>query len=141
VGPVYRDAEASRDLHSLDCPFPRLVLGVVDAVEGVDRDALWSWLHDEHLPRMLRGSTAAMCLAFRPMPLPTDRQSFVHDLPGLDRRLTLLWFTDGAPADAWETTFAGFGSAVAASGSGRVELMAPFVPTVPGTERYVDELR
>ena len=30
---------------------------------------------------------------------------------------------------------------VEATGLGRVELMAPFTPTFPGTDRYVDELR
>ena len=139
-GCVYRDDEGPRDIHALDYPFGGLVLEVVDAV-GVDRDALWSWLRDEHVPDVLRGSGAAMCLAFHPMPLPTDRQSFVHDLPGLDRRLTLLWFTDGSPVDEWDRTFAGLDDAVAKDDRGKVELVAPFVPTVPGTERYVDELR
>src|SRR5436190_5574329 len=88
-GCVYRDADGPRDIHALDYPFGGLVLEVVDAV-GVDRDGLWSWLRDEHIPGVLRGSAVAMCLAFHPMPLPADRQSFVRDLPGLDRRLTLL---------------------------------------------------
>jgi hypothetical protein len=141
LGAVYRDADGPRDIHSLDYPYEGLVLEVVDAREGVERDALWSWLRDEHVPAVLAGSSVAICLAFAPMPLPTDRQSFVHDLPGLDRRLTLLWFTDGNPTDAWDACFAGRGDAVAASGLGKVELVAPFIPTVPGTERYVDELR
>jgi hypothetical protein len=139
-GCAYRDADGPRDIHALDYPFGGLVLEVVDAV-GVDRDALWSWLRDEHIPDVLRGSAVAMCLAFHPMPLPADRQSFVRDLPGLDRRLTLLWFTDGSPADEWDRTFAGLGDAVAKDDKAKVELVAPFVPTVPGTERYVDELR
>jgi hypothetical protein len=49
--------------------------------------------------------------------------------------------TDRAPAETWEQTFAGIGDAVSVSKLGQVELVAPFVPTVPGTERYVDELR
>jgi hypothetical protein len=141
VGAVYRDAEGPRDIHSLDYPYGGLVLEVVDAPEGTEREALWSWLRDEHIPSVLASSDVAMCLAFRPMPLPTDRQSFVHDLPGIDRRITLLWFTEHEPTDSWDASFAGEGAVVAASGLGRVELVAPFVPTLPGTERYVDELR
>jgi len=141
VGTVYRDESGPRDVHALDYPYGGLVLQVVDAVEGVDREALWSWLRAEHLPEVLGGSGVAMSVAFRPMPLPADRQSFVADLPGLDRRITLLWFTDGPPTDAWEASFAGEGDAVAAGRLGAVELVAPFVPTVPGTNRYVDELR
>jgi hypothetical protein len=30
---------------------------------------------------------------------------------------------------------------VTESGLGRVELVAPFIPTVPGTDTYVDRLR
>jgi hypothetical protein len=141
VGWVSRDADGPRDIHSLDYPYAGLVLEVVDAAADVDRDDLWAWLRDEHLPSVLAGSPVAMCLAFRPMPLPADRQSFVHDLPGLDRRLTLLWFLERDPAETWAQTFAPEGDAVAAKGLGTVQLVAPFIPTVPGTDRYVDELR
>ena len=37
--------------------------------------------------------------------------------------------------------FAGFGAVVEAAGRGRVELSAPFIPTLPGTDTYVDQLR
>jgi hypothetical protein len=141
VGVVYRDADGPRDVHALDHPFGGLVLEVVDAAGDTDRAALWSWLRDERLPEALAGSGVGMCLAFQPMPLPEDRQSYVDDLPGLDRRLTLLWFTEGPPDESWDDVFAGEGAATASAGVGRVELMAPFVPTVPGTDRYVDELR
>jgi hypothetical protein len=63
-----------------------------------------------------------------------------QELPaGMDRRTLLLLFTDDDPRlchDAWS----GLPAAVAASGMGQVELVAPFVPTVPGTDRYCDEL-
>jgi hypothetical protein len=141
VGAVYRDASGPRDIHSLDHPYAGLVLEVVDGAEGVTRDRLWSWLRDERVPAVLRGSQAAMCLAFAPMPLPEDKMAYVEDVPGLERRLTLLWFTEVDPREIWAERFAGGGAAVAAAGLGRVELVAPFIPTVPGTDRYVDELR
>jgi hypothetical protein len=37
--------------------------------------------------------------------------------------------------------FAATRDAVASAGVGRVELAAPFLPTIPGTDTYVDELR
>jgi len=55
--------------------------------------------------------------------------------------VTLLWFTEVDPREIWAESFAGGGQDVAASGMGRVELAAPFIPTIPGTETYVDELR
>jgi len=82
----------------------------------------------------------AMTLLFAPNPLPADKMSYVEDVPGLDRRITLLSLTEVPPdecVDAWQ----GLGDAVAASGLGRVELAAPFYPTLPGTDTYVDQLR
>jgi hypothetical protein len=143
LGAVYRDEGGPRDIHSLDYPYRGLVVEVVDATD--DRDALERWLRDECLPERLQGSPisqspVAMTLLFAPNPLPADKMSYVEDVPGLDRRLTLLSFTEVPPdecVDAWQ----GLGDAVAASGLGRVELAAPFSPTLPGTDTYVDELR
>ena len=67
--------------------------------------------------------------------------AYVKDIEGLDRRLTLLWFTEVDPREIWVERFAGGGEDIASSGKGRVELAAPFIPTIPGTETYVDELR
>lgn len=141
VSAVYRDADGPRDIHALDHPYSGLVLDVVDGAHGVDRDQLWTWLRDEHIPRVLNGSSVAMCLAFAPMPLPEDKMSYVEDVPGLERRITLLWFTEVEPQECWAESFAGGAEAIAASGLGRLQLTAPFVPTVPGTDRYVDDLR
>jgi hypothetical protein len=141
VGPVYRDAVGPRDVHALDHPYAGLVLEVVDGAEGVTRDRLWTWLRDERIPAVLGGSQVAMCLAFAPMPLPEDKMSYVEDVPGLERRLTLLWLTEVDPREVWADRFASGGATVAGAGLGRVELAAPFIPTVPGTDRYVDELR
>ena len=159
LGVVYRDGDRGpRDVHSLDYPYRGLVVEVVDATD--DRGALERWLRDEHLPARLAGSplaqgpiaqspiaqspiaqsTIAMTLLFAPNPLPPDKMSYVEDVPGLDRRITLLSFTDVPPdecVDAWQ----GLGDAVAGSGLGRVELAAPFYPTLPGTDTYVDQLR
>lgn len=141
VGAVRRDDDGPRDYQSLDYPYGGLVVEVVDAVAEGGRDSLWAWLRDEHIPSVLAGSAVAMCLVFRPIPLPDDKQAFVADLPGLDRRLTLLWFTDGDPRDVWDASFVKEGGAIAAGGLGKAEFVAPFIPTVPGTNMYVDELR
>jgi hypothetical protein len=140
LGAVYRDAEGPRDVHALDHPYHGLVLQVVDAAEAGGREDLVRWLTSEHLPAVLAGSPAAMCLLFRQLPLPT-KVSYVADVLGLERRVTLLWFTEAHPAACWDDVFAAQGPAVAATGLGRVELAAPFIPTLPGTDRYVDQLR
>ncbi len=139
---VYRDGAAGpRDFHALDHPYAGLVLEVVDAAGPEERAGLLEWLRDRQLPRRLAGSPAAMVTVFRPTPLPGDRMSYVRQVEGVDTRLTLLWFLERDPRDDWAAHFAGLGEEVADTGLGRVELVAPFVPTVPGTDRYVAELR
>ena len=139
LGAVYRDGEGPRDIRSLDYwPFRGLVLEVVDSSD--DRATLAAWLRDEYLPGRLAGSAGAMTLLFGPYPLPEDKMAYVEDVPGLDRRLTVLTFTDVPPDECWDQ-FTGLGAAVEAAGRGRVELAAPFLPTIPGTDTYVDQLR
>ncbi|WP_442481023.1 hypothetical protein [Streptomyces kroppenstedtii] len=139
---VYRDGAAGpRDFHALDHPYQGLVLQVVDAESGERRAELLEWLRSRHLPKRLTGSPAAMVTVFRPTPLPGDRMTYVKQVEGVDTRLTLLWFLEADPRECWEEYFTGMEAPVAATGLGRVELVAPFIPTVPGTDRYVDRLR
>lgn len=144
---VYRDGAAGpRDFHALDHPYQGLVLEVIDADSGEQREELLEWLRAKQLPRALapKGkvtAAAAMVTIFRPTPLPGDRMTYVKQVEGVDTRLTLLWFLQADPRDCWQEHFAGRADAVAESGLGRVELVAPFIPTVPGTDTYVDQLR
>ena len=136
-GVAYRDEAGPRDIHSLDHPYGGLVLEVIDADPAAGRDELLAWLRRERPPV----GEVAMGLWFEPMPLPKDKMDYVKDVEGVDTRVTALWLTDGDPRSAWDGFFAGAGEQVRAAGVGRVELAAPFIPTVPGTDTYVDELR
>jgi hypothetical protein len=141
---VYRDGAAGpRDHHALDHPYAGLVVQVIDGDGPEQRAELLEWLRTKHLPKRLAGpgAAAAMVTVFRPTPLPGDRMTYVKQVEGVDTRLTLLWFLEEDPREHWEAAFAGLDAAVGASGLGRVELVAPFIPTVPGTDRYVDQLR
>jgi hypothetical protein len=138
LGPVYRDADGPRDIHSLNYPYGGLVVEVIDANDSEARDQVVEWIGRERVPAP--GSPVAMGMMFAPMPLPADKQPYVKDVEGLDTRITILWFTEGDSLDAWDE-FVGAGALVEATGLGRVELMAPFTPTFPGTDRYADELR
>jgi hypothetical protein len=140
-GASYRDDEVPRDIHSLNYPFAGLVVEVIDAPDGPGREQLLSWLKEEYVPSVLADSDVALCLYFQPMPLPADKMEYAPDVAGADTRLTLLWFTEGDPRDTFEGSFASSGKLVAERGLGKVELVAPFIPTLPGTNRYVDQLR
>ena len=122
LGPIYRDADGPRDIHSLNYPYGGLVVEVIDAPDAEAREQLVEWLRRERVPAS--GSPVAMGMMFAPMPLPADKQPYVKDVEGLDTRVTILWFTEGDSLDAWDE-FAGAGALVEATGLGRVELMAP----------------
>jgi hypothetical protein len=139
---VYRDGAAGpRDFHALDHPYAGLVVEVIDTESAEQRRELLAWLRARHLPKRVAGSPAAMVTVFRPTPLPGDRMTYVKQVEGVDTRLTLLWFLQADPRECWEGYFADLGAPVQEAGLGRVELVAPFVPTVPGTDKYVDRLR
>ncbi|MFF7487460.1 hypothetical protein ACFZBC_18440 [Streptomyces luteogriseus] len=139
---VYRDGAAGpRDVHALDHPYAGLVLQVVEADSPEQRAPLLEWLRTRHLPQRLAGSPAALVTVFSPTPLPGDRMTYVKQVEGVDTRLTLLWFLRTDPRESWDPCFTDLDAAVAESGLGRVELVAPFIPTVPGTDTYVDRLR
>jgi len=139
-GAWYRDADGPRDIHALDHPYGGLVVEVIDSADAAQREQVLSWIGGGRAAELMRDSPVAMALAFQPEPLPGDKQPYMKDVEGVDDRLTILWLTEGDPRDAW-ARFAGSGDALAGVGLGKVQLMAPFVPTVPGTDRYVDELR
>ncbi|KPI17788.1 hypothetical protein OK074_8119 [Actinobacteria bacterium OK074] len=142
VTTVYRDGAAGpRDVHALDHPYAGLVLEVVDAETPDARPELLEWLRTRHLPKRLAGSPAALVTVFHPTPLPGDRMTYVKQVEAVDTRLTLLWFLEADPRECWTAHFAELPETVGESGLGRVELLAPFIPTVPGTDRYVDLLR
>ncbi|MFD3422537.1 hypothetical protein [Streptomyces decoyicus] len=142
VATVYRDgADGPRDFHALHYPYDGLVVEVIDTADAGQRSELLEWLCAEHLKERLTGSPAAMVMAFCPHPLPSDRMSYVKQVEGVESRVTLLWFLEQDPRGCWSERFTGLDSLVADRGLGSVELVAPFIPTVPGTDRYVDELR
>jgi hypothetical protein len=134
-GPIYRDSEGPRDIHALDYPYQGLVLEVIDSPTAEAREQVIRWLQTDRKPKA--SSPVAIGTMFTPMPLPADKQPYVKDVEGVDTRLTVLWFTEGDSLDA----FSEFEDVGLDPALGRVELMAPFTPTLPGTEKYVDELR
>jgi hypothetical protein len=135
---VYRNGtEGPRDFHALDHPYVGLVLEVIDAEAPEQRPELLEWLVSRHLPERLAGSPAAMVTVFRPTPLPGDRMTYVKQVEGVDTRVTLLWFLERDPRECWDPYFTDLDEPA----MGRRELLAPFIPTVPGTDQYVDQLR
>ena len=59
--------------------------------------------------------------------------------PGTKARSMQLMFLTDEPAAAWDR-IESYAAKVNESGLATVRLVAPFVPTIPGTDTYTDQL-
>lgn len=133
---VAGDGGGPRAIHALDHPYPGLVLEVVDG----PRDAVVRWLSEEHLPSRVADPSVGQCVTFVPRAWPEDELWFEAPAVVADR-VVLLWFLGCDPRECWDRLFANGAERVGSGGCGELAFLAPFVPTLPGTDRYVDELR
>jgi hypothetical protein len=107
---------------------------------------LTDWLNEGAVAETLAGSDAAACLAFVPVPfsqglIQGGAASAVADPQEIGRRVCLLWFLDRDPREGFAHNLDALHDRLAASGLGELRLSAGFIPTVPGTDLYVSELR
>jgi hypothetical protein len=117
---------------ALDHRSPYCVLLVGEVADGVDLDAVSGFFDELELP-------AVVGAQFTPVPLLGDAPP---DVPRVDasRQFCQLWFVDGDLPALWAEHFAPIGERLAAAGLGSVLFASPFRATVPGTDRYTDEL-
>jgi hypothetical protein len=137
----FRDEDGVPAELALEHPYVGIGVTMIDRADGVDDAAFTAWLKDR-LPAALAGSPVAMSLCLRPEPLPDDAPAYVPrpDPRVLEGRYLLLSFLERDPASAWNDFAQGLDGALAESGLGRTVFSAPFIPTLPGTDRYVDEI-
>jgi hypothetical protein len=159
AGAVYASADGPRDIHSLDYPYPGIVLEVLHADRRRGRPALDDWVREDYLPSIVSAEDAGVAQSLRfvarngtpgaatgePEDVPVAPWQSMSPtrgfaIPGAGRRITIVHFVEHDPARVWQS-FADHGERVAASGLGRLELCAPFIPVLHGTDTYVDQLR
>ena len=141
---VYRDRDAVPVELALDHRYPGLAVGVLERAAGASDAALDAWLERDALPKLLAGGPIACTAVFVPHATagsPTENAPMdLGSPPGGPERRLLLFFLDAEPQRAWEP-LRGFAPTVDASGLARTLLLAPFLPTVVGTDTYTDQLR
>jgi hypothetical protein len=141
VGAVYRDDDPVPVDLALDHGYDGLVIAWFDGV-GRDARALHGELVDGLLPKLLAGSPIEVASSWTPSAGENDPRDVPMDLgskAGGPERLVQLFFVAGDVRDALPTLRA-YTDALAAEGLAETRLVAPFVRTVVGTDRYVDEL-
>lgn len=125
---------------ALDHPFAGVTLTLWEASEEGLVEQLAAALEGDWLPGSMIGEGPSLCLGLRPEPLPDGAPSNVGRPEHPERRILVLGFHSqdpGASSCDWtERVWVRLRDA----GLGRLLLSAPFIPTVPGTDRYTDEL-
>ena len=104
-----------------------------EVADGKTHDDVVAWFGGRPCP-------AEVMTAFTPVPLFQDAPSDVPRNEETDRFLQ-LYFLDEDPLEVFDDRFGGLGKEFDASGLGRILFVSPFLATVPGTDRYTDELR
>jgi len=141
VGSVYRDDDPVPVDLALDHRYGGLFVLWWDASVGTGA-GLHDTLARDHLPSLLAGSPVEIASSWVPSAPDQGSTGAPMDLGssagGTDRLVQLL-FVGGEPVEAVERVRA-YTDAVGSDGPARLLLAAPFIPTVVGTDTYVDEL-
>ena len=117
---------------ALDHRYPGLAVAFFEA--SGERDAAIETMRD----RLAGGDLpAAMCLFFTAVPIPSDAPGDVPRITGDESRFLTLWFLELTPADAWDR-FRSLGNEV--KDAATLLWASPFIPTIPGTDTYTDQL-
>lgn len=117
---------------ALDHHFQGLVVTIGEVADGAELERVTDWFRARPCP-------AETTVMFTPRPLLDDAPGDVpRDTVG--NRFLHLSFLDDDPLAVWAEQFAGLGKELEASGAGRVVFVSPFLSTVPGTDRYTDQL-
>ena len=137
---VSRETDGIPPEVALENGFPGVALVLSERPSGVSATQRSAWLQEEYLPKRLPGSAAALCLSLTPLPLPEDSPVYSPPPAGFDRRHLEIYFLDEDPRSCWTDFFADMGKTHEAAGMGPLHFVAGFIPTVPGTDRYTDEV-
>ena len=116
---------------ALDHAYGGLTAALVRPAPGVSSADVGRHLEQRVAPELAVG--------FTPIPLPPDAPVTQQGQDRLDGCVLTLSFTDSAPTASWADERA-CADALREAGVGEVLWAAPFVPTIPGTDTYADQL-
>jgi hypothetical protein len=116
---------------ALDHPFGGMTATLVRPADGVTPDQLGRFVAERFAPELELG--------FTPIPLPPDAPVAQQGQDGLEGCLLNLSFTTAGPASWWGEQRAA-AVTLEQEGLGQMLWTAPFLPTVPGTDTYTDQL-
>jgi hypothetical protein len=124
---------------ALDRPFAGLVITAGELRNGQTLDDLDRWSDDWVAAAFDEPWGPTVVGTNSNLPLPADAPD-VPENAANDRRFLQLHFLDHDPADGWDAGWARWGTDLEAAGVADHLWTSPYIPTVPGTDRYTNEL-
>lgn len=122
---------------ALDHRYDGLVVTWLDRADDTPLDAVVDWVLGTWAPTVLaEGSPVAQALVFTPRDFPGVPGSGV----GVDDKVLVAWFLHDDPRTGWDAIADGLTAPLAGTDIATLGLLAPFIPVVPGTPTYLDEL-
>jgi len=117
---------------------------VTEPAAGVSSKQLLTWLEGTAAPALLahQGPDAIASWTLNEQFRSADRRESPMSLGttgGDENRVLQLCFLTEEPDQCWDA-FRQYGDDIDAGGAGRVTFAAPFIPTVIGTDTYLDQL-
>jgi hypothetical protein len=141
LGNMERDADGVPPFMALDHRYAGFVWTIVERATDTPLRDLWSRLLDDVLAKAFAGSPVAIVSAFTPRPKEPWWPAAAPEVEGVGERIALAMFVERDPRDVWSEHFADLGARIDATGQARTLLVAPFIPTHPGTDDYAEDLR
>jgi hypothetical protein len=135
-----RDDDGVPPFMALDHRYDGFVWALVERRGDEPLAELASWLLHDHLAKAFAGSPVAIVSAFTPRPKEPWWPAAAPEVEGVGERIALAMFVERDPRDVWSQHFRQLGAGIDATQRARTLLVAPFVPTKPGTDAYTDDL-
>ncbi len=127
---------------ALDHPYSGLVSIHLDRAEGVRHEEYAAFFDENITPSLIQDGPVDLVLDWRPI-IPKGAEGEapmkLGTGPGTRQRSMQLLFLGDDPRDHWDAIREA-ARTIDESGLASVVLVAPFIPTVPGTDLYADEL-
>jgi hypothetical protein len=140
LGSWERDAGGVPPFLALDHRYESAVWAVVERSTDESVTDLAQWLAGTFFPARFASSPVALATMFTPRPKEPWWPAAAPEVPGVGERVVVAFFLEADVHEAFTPWFEKLGDDLAAVGRARALFVAPFIPTIPGTDAYIDQL-
>ena len=140
LGSWRRDPDGVPPFQALDRRYPGVVWMAVERSDEASVAELAQWLAGDFLPANFASSPVALAPMFTPRAKEPWWPAAAPEVPGVGERVFITFFVEDDVRQIWQEQFADLGAKLDVTGRCRTLMVAPFIPTIPGTDTYTDQL-